>query len=81
MNEDPHARERDQAISKLKKHKAADAGGWTTETAQSCLNHPHLKLALLQWIHVATEGPARREDYGAPAAWSAQTREVGPSVP
>ena len=53
----------DQAILKLKKNKAADAGGWTTETAQSGLNHPHLKQAVLQWIHgqaAATEGPARR---------------------
>ena len=59
----PTPRECDQAISKLKKNTAADAGGWTTETAQSCLNRKRLKQAILQWIHgqaVATEGPARR---------------------
>ena len=59
----PTPREYNHAISKLKKNKAADAGGWTTETAQSCMDHPHLKQALLAWIHthaVATSGPARR---------------------
>ena len=58
----PTPREYNHAISKLKK-KTADAGGWTTETAQSCLDHPHLKQVILNWIHahaVATEGPARR---------------------
>ena len=47
----------------FKKNKAADAGGWTIETAQSCLSHPCLKQTLLQWIHgqaVTTQGPARR---------------------
>ena len=50
-------------IAKLKKHKAADAGGWTTESAQSCLDHPRLKIALLAWIHgqaVSPLVPARR---------------------
>ena len=59
----PTPREYDHAISKLKKNKAADAGGWTTETAQSCMDHPHLKQVLLAWIHthaIATSGPARR---------------------
>ena len=59
----PTPREYEHAISKLKKNKAADAGGWTTETAQSCMNHPHLKQAVLAWIHthaIATSGPARR---------------------
>ena len=44
-------REFDQAIAKLKKHKVADAGGWTTEAAQSCLNRPRLKTTCLLWIH------------------------------
>ena len=51
------------AISKLKRNKAADAGGWTTETAQSCTDHPHLRQALLVWLRThatATSGPARR---------------------
>ena len=55
-------REYEHAISKLKKNKA-DAGGWTTETAQSCMDHPHLKQVILAWIHthaIATSGPARR---------------------
>ena len=59
----PTPREYEHAISKLKKNKAADAGGWTTETAQSCMNHPHLKQVILAWIHthaIATSGPARR---------------------
>ena len=59
----PTPREYEHAISKLKKNKAADAGGWTTETAQSCMNHPHLKQVILAWIHnhaTATSGPARR---------------------
>ena len=46
-----------------RRNKAADAGGWTTETAQSCMNHPHLKQVVLAWIHThatATSGPARR---------------------
>ena len=59
----PTPREYNHAISKLKRNKAADAGGWTTETAQSCMDHPHLKQVLLDWIHthaIATSGPARR---------------------
>ena len=59
----PTLREYNYAISKLKRNKAADAGWWTTETAQSCLDHPHLKQTVLNWIHahaVATQGPARR---------------------
>ena len=44
----PTPREYNHAISKLKRNKAADAGGWTTETAQSCVEHPHLKQTLLQ---------------------------------
>ena len=59
----PTSREYEHAISRLKKNKAADAGGWTTETAQSCMNHPHLKQVVLAWIHThatATSGPARR---------------------
>ena len=59
----PTPREYSHAISKLKRNKAADAGGWTTETAQSCMDHPHLKQLLLEWLHthaMATEGPARR---------------------
>ena len=59
----PTPREYSHAISKLKRNKAADAGGWTTETAQSCTDHPHLKQALLAWLHThatATSGPARR---------------------
>ena len=42
---------------------SADAGGWTTETAQSCMDHPHFKQVILAWIHthaIATSGPARR---------------------
>ena len=35
----PTPREYNHAISKLKRNKAADAGGWTTETAQSCTDH------------------------------------------
>ena len=38
-------------------------GGWTTETAQSCTDHPHLRQTLLAWLHAhatATSGPARR---------------------
>ena len=59
----PTPREYTHAISKLKRNKAADAGGWTTETAQSCTDHPHLKQTLLTWLHAhatATSGPARR---------------------
>ena len=59
----PTPREYSNAISKLKRNKAADAGGWTTETAQSCTDHPQLKQAILAWIHnqaTATTGPARR---------------------
>ena len=53
----------DQTISKFKKHKAADAGGWMTETAQSCLAHPRLKTSLLEWTYgpaVSTNVPAQR---------------------
>ena len=59
----PTPREHNYAILKVKKNKAADAGAWTAETAQSCLDHPHLKETVLNWTHahaVATEGPARR---------------------
>ena len=59
----PTPREYSNAIQKLKRNKAADAGGWTTETAQSCTDHPHLKQVILHWIHThatATSGPARR---------------------
>ena len=59
----PTPREYNHAISKLKRNKTADAGGWTTETAQSCMDHPHLEQLLLNWIHthaIATSGPARR---------------------
>ena len=58
-----HCREFDQTISKFKKHKAADAGGWMTETAQSCLAHPRLKTSLLEWTYgpaVSTNIPAQR---------------------
>ena len=50
----PTPREYNHAISKRKRNKAADAGGWTTETAQSCMDHPHLKQVLLDWIHTHT---------------------------
>ena len=59
----PTPREYTNAISKLKRNKAADAGGWTTETAQSCTDHPYLRQTLLTWLHThatATSGPARR---------------------
>ena len=59
----PTPREYTHAISKLKRNKAADAGGWTTETAQSCTDHPHMRQTLLAWLHThatATSGPARR---------------------
>ena len=59
----PTPREYSNAILKLKRNKAADAGGWTTETAQSCTDHPQLKEAIFRWIHnqaIATAGPARR---------------------
>ena len=59
----PTPREYKNAISKLKRNKAAYAGGWTTETAQGCRDHPRLKQTILNWLHAhatATEGPARR---------------------
>ena len=39
-----------KAIRRLKRQKAHDAGGWTTETAQSCLEDPRTKTKVLQWI-------------------------------
>ena len=59
----PTPREYNHAVSKLKRNKAADAGGWTTETAQGCMDHPRLKQTVLNWLHAhatATEGPAPR---------------------
>ena len=39
-----------KAVRRLKRQKAPDAGGWTTETAQSCLEDPRARQRVLQWI-------------------------------
>ena len=46
----PTTQQFDKAIHRLKRQKAPDAGGWTTETAQSCLEDPRTKQRVLQWL-------------------------------
>ena len=39
-----------KAVRRLKRQKAPDSGGWTTETAESCLEDPRARQLVLQWI-------------------------------
>ena len=41
-----------KAVRRLKRQKApdSDSGGWTTETAQSCLEDPRTRQRILAWI-------------------------------
>ena len=39
-----------KAVRRLKRQKAADSGGWTTETAQSCLEDPKARQLIPLWI-------------------------------
>ena len=38
------------AIYRLKKGRAADSGGWTTELAQGALSHPQVRPEALKWL-------------------------------
>ena len=40
-----------EAICRLKKGRAADSGGWTTELAQSALSNPQVRPEVLKWLH------------------------------
>ena len=66
----PTPREYNHAISKLKRNKAADAGGWATETAQSCMEPPPPKTGATELDpytrHCYFRSPPGGEDYGAP---------------
>ena len=46
----PTIQQFNKALHRLKRQKAPDAGGWTTESAQSCLDDPRTKQRILQWI-------------------------------
>ena len=47
----PTERQFQDAICRLKKGRAADSGGWTTELAQGALSHPQVRPEVLKWLH------------------------------
>ena len=47
----PTEKQFQDAICRLKKGRAADSGGWTTELAQGALSHPQVRPEALQWLH------------------------------
>ena len=47
----PTERHFQEAICRLKKGRAADSGGWTTELAQSALSNPQVRPEVLKWLH------------------------------
>ena len=40
-----------EAVRRLKRQRAADYEGWTTESAQSCLEDARIRPLLLHWLH------------------------------
>ena len=46
----PTAQQFTKAVSSTRDKRRADSGGWTTETAQSCLEDPRAGQLVLQWL-------------------------------
>ena len=47
----PTEKQFQDAICRLKKGRAADSGGWTTELAQGALSNPQVRPEVLKWLH------------------------------
>ena len=46
----PTAQQFTKTVRRLKRNNAADSGGWTTGTAQSCLEDARVRTLVLQWL-------------------------------
>ena len=47
----PTEKQFQDAACRLKKGRAADSGGWTTELAQGALSNPQVRPEVLKWLH------------------------------